>query len=133
MKKTNNDLFPVIDREQEFQKIYNNTIEKVNFINSKYSTIHDGVACEELDPMIEKMNNFVLNLSRVTKLEEYLSFKLLVQNILKLLGECNHGEVLPPIPELEPTVISDILKNINKNLTGELTLGENAHLITSVE
>ncbi|MGL5594127.1 MAG: hypothetical protein ACRDDH_09350, partial [Cetobacterium sp.] len=133
MKRTNNDLFPVVDKEQEFQKIYNNTIEKVNFINSKYSTIHNGVACEELDPMIEKMNNFVLNLSRVTKLEEYLSFKLLVQNILKLLGECDHEGTLPPIPELEPTVLSAILKNINKNLTGELTLGENAHLITSVE
>lgn len=133
MKRTNNNLFPVVDKEQEFQKIYNNTIEKVNFINSKYADIHNGVNCEELDPMIEKMNNFVLNLSRVTKLEEYLTFKLLIQNILKLLGECNHDEVLPPVPELEPTVINAILKNINKNLVGELTLGENAHLITSVE
>ena len=133
MIKANNDLFPIVDKEQEFQKIYNNTIEKVNYINSKYSSIHNDINCEKLDPMIEKMNNFVLNLNRTTKLEEYLSFKILVQSILKLLGECNHDEILPPTPDLEPTVLSAILKNIDKNLTGELTLGENAHLITSVE
>ncbi|MGL4988335.1 MAG: hypothetical protein ACRC5F_03710, partial [Cetobacterium sp.] len=93
MKRTNNDLFPIVDREQEFQKIYNNTVEKVNYINNKYTTAHNGLNCEELDPLVEQMNNFVLNLTRVTKLEEYLSFKLLVQKILKLLGECDHEVV----------------------------------------
>ncbi|MGL4977718.1 MAG: glycosyl hydrolase family 18 protein, partial [Cetobacterium sp.] len=130
MKRTNNDLFPVVDREQEFQKIYNNTVEKVNYINNKYSTAHNGLNCEELDPLVEQMNNFVLNLTRVTKLEEYLSFKLLVQKILRLLGECDH-EVVPPV--LEPVVIKAILQNLNKKLVGELLTSENDHLITSVE
>ncbi|WP_294095715.1 glycosyl hydrolase family 18 protein [uncultured Cetobacterium sp.] len=134
MKRMNNDLFPIVDREQEFQKIYNNTIEKVNYINAKYSETHNGVECEELDSLIEQMNNFVLNLTRVTKLEEYLSFKLLVQKILRLLGECDHDGVIPPIePELEPVVIKAILQNLNKKLVGELLTAENDYLITSVE
>ncbi len=135
MKRTNNDLFPIVDREQEFQKIYNNTIEKVNYINNKYAENHNGVDCEEVAPLIEQMNNFVLNLSRVTKLEEYLSFKLLVQKILRLLGECDHDGVTPPPvdPELEPTVIKAILQNLNKKLVGELLTSENDYLITSVE
>ncbi|MGL4935678.1 MAG: glycoside hydrolase family 18 protein [Cetobacterium sp.] len=135
MKRTNNDLFPIVDREQEFQKIYNNTIEKVNYINNKYSENHNGVDCEEVAPLIEQMNNFVLNLSRVTKLEEYLSFKLLVQKILRLLGECDHDGVTPPPvdPELEPVVIKAILQNLNKKLVGELLTSENDYLITSVE
>lgn len=134
MKRTNNDLFPIVDREQEFQKIYNNTIEKVNYINSKYAENHNGIECEELAPLIEQMNDFVLNLSRVTKLEEYLSFKLLVQKILRLLGECDHDEVVPPVdPELEPVVIKAILQNLNKKLVGELLTSENDYLITSVE
>ncbi|MGL5545019.1 MAG: hypothetical protein ACRDB6_07925, partial [Cetobacterium sp.] len=134
MKRTNNDLFPIVDREQEFQKIYNNTIEKVNYINAKYSETHNGVECEELDSLIEQMNNFVLNLSRVTKLEEYLAFKLLIQKILRLLGECDHDGVIPPVePELEPVVIKAILQNLNKKLVGELLTAENDYLITSVE
>ena len=145
MIKANNTLFPIVDKNEEFQKIYNNTIEKVNYINNKYSALHNNVNCETLDPMIKQMNNFVLALTENTKLEEYLSFKLLIQEIEKKLLECDHtGPIIPPIeppvdppvipePELEPTVINAILRNVNDNLMGSLIVGENEHLITSLD
>ncbi|WP_297599064.1 glycosyl hydrolase family 18 protein [uncultured Cetobacterium sp.] len=135
MKKIKNNLFPVIEKEEEFKKIYNNTLDKVNKMNNLYSDKHITINCDELIPMIERMNNFMLNLSVNTSLEEYLSFKLLIQNIERFLGECNHDDSIipPPLPELEPSIIKAVLKNINKKLVGELEPGENDKLITSVE
>ena len=104
-------------------------------MNNLYSDKHITINCDELIPMIERMNNFMLNLSVNTSLEEYLSFKLLIQNIERFLGECNHDDSIipPPLPELEPSIIKAVLKNINKKLVGELEPGENDKLITSVE
>ncbi|MGL5798305.1 MAG: hypothetical protein ACRCYT_08865, partial [Cetobacterium sp.] len=127
----NSNLFPIITKEQEFQKIYNNSIQKANALNSRYNSIHNGTACNELDSLIKEMNDFVSTLQDSTKLEDYLTFKLLVQKIEDLLGDCNHDTVPPT--EAEPDVLNAILTKTNKKLYGELLISKNGHLISSVE
>lgn len=108
MVKSNDILFPVITKEQEYTKVYNNSVKKVAEVNKRYNE-HKCTSHPELPELIAQMNNFLNNLSNQNSLEEYLGFKLLIQRIEKILDDCSGEDIDPPVP---PTPDVDFPKNL---------------------
>lgn len=127
MVKSNDILFPVITKEQEYTKVYNNSVKKVAEINKKYNE-HNCTSHPELPELIAQMNNFLNSLSNQNSLEEYLGFKLLIQRIEKIIEDCSGGDVDPPIPPI-PDV--DFPKNLPfSNLWAHTILNGNNYEMT---
>lgn len=136
MIKNNSTLFPIIKKEDQLNKIYENTINKVNDINNRCFLITDNTLSDLLEPLVQEMNTFSKNLTENTSLENYMFFKMLIQKIEKILKDSGNGEdILPPLPEtdLEPNIKEVTLTKSQNTLIGKVIFDKNEEFIVNLK
>ncbi|MGL5579979.1 MAG: M60 family metallopeptidase [Cetobacterium sp.] len=119
-------LFPIIDAKEEFKKIYQITLKKIEILNNRYISIHKDEPCSGLDSLMNELNKFASILKNETTLSQFMHSKVLIKEIERVLDECEIDS--NESPEVEKAVLTKFMDK----LTGELEIKNNSNLITSV-